>query len=201
MNAALRFASGQLALVETSTRKRAAIYLVRGHEGLEEHRRGGLDVLTASFEVFKLRLTAENHTVKRTLTSPSVFDGIGNAYSDEILFRAKLSPVRQSKTLSDEEVERLRLAAKETLEDWTERLKTMYPQFPKPSDITAFRQDFAVHGRYGQPCPVCGAKIQRIAYADNETNYCARCQNEGRLLADRSLSRLLKNDWPKMLED
>jgi formamidopyrimidine-DNA glycosylase len=135
------------------------------------------------------------------LTNPHAFDGIGNAYSDEILFAAKLSPMRMTSSLTEEEVERLLGAARKTLATWSERLLDLYPKFPKPADVTAFRKEFAVHGKYGQPCPVCGSPVQRIVYAENETNYCAKCQNEGRLLADRSLSRLLKDDWPATLEE
>ncbi|HWA83696.1 MAG TPA: DNA-formamidopyrimidine glycosylase family protein [Fimbriimonadaceae bacterium] len=199
--ASLRFPSGQLSLIEMATRKRAAIYLIHGRQGLDEHRREGLDVFSASAEEFGERLQAQNRTLKRALTDPHTFDGIGNAYSDEILFAARLSPVRLTRSLSEEEVARLTSAAKETLSYWAARLKELYPKFPKPADVTAFRPDFAVHGRYGKPCPVCGSPVQRIVYAENETNYCAKCQNEGRLLADRSLSRLLKDDWPATLEE
>lgn len=199
--AALRFPNGQLSLIEMATRKRAAVYLIHGRGGLDEHRREGIDVLTATSEEFKERLQAQNRTLKRALTDPHSFDGIGNAYSDEILFAARLSPVRLTRTLGDEEVSQLRSAAKQTLVHWADRLKELYPKFPKPADITAFRPDFAVHGRYGEPCPACGSPIQHIVYAENETNYCAKCQNEGRLLADRSLSRLLKDDWPATLEE
>lgn len=199
--AAFRFPNGQLSLIEMATRKRAAIYLIQGRAGLDEHRREGLDVLSATDDEFKERLQAQNRTLKRALTDPHTFDGIGNAYSDEILFAARISPVRLTRSLDNNEVSGLRLAAKQTLEHWAGRLKELYPNFPKAGDITAFRPDFAVHGRYGKPCPVCGSPIQRIVYAENETNYCAKCQNEGRLLADRSLSRLLKDDWPATLEE
>jgi formamidopyrimidine-DNA glycosylase len=198
--ASFRFAAGQLNLVEMTTRKRASIYLIHGRTGLEDHRREGLDVFSATPETFAERIRSENRTLKRMLTNPNAFDGIGNAYSDEILFAAKLSPVKLTRALDGAEIERLRLAAQETFAFWSKRLEADYPAFPKPADITAFRADFATHGRFGKPCQVCGAPIQRIVYAENETNYCAICQNEGRLLADRSLSRLLKADWPKTLE-
>lgn len=199
--ASIRFPTGQLNLVEMSTKKRASIYLIIGREGLEEHRRDGLSVFTASLDEFTERLQSKNRTLKRMLTDPNAFDGIGNAYSDEILFAAKLSPVRLTQALKPEEVERLHAACKSTLSYWANRLQELYPGFPRPGDITAFRPDFATHGKFKQPCPVCGLPIQHIVYAENETNYCAKCQNEGRLLADRSLSRLLKDDWPKTLEE
>jgi formamidopyrimidine-DNA glycosylase len=197
----LRFPDGQLNLVEFSTKKRASIYLLHGTEALVDHRRTGLNVFETSPAVFHEVVAASNRTLKRMLTDPSTLDGIGNAYSDEILFHARLSPVRRTGSLSTEESSRLLQACRSTLEHWIERLQSRYPEFPKPSDITAFREDFAVHGRYGKPCPSCGAPVQRIVYSENETNYCAHCQNEGRLLADRSLSRLLKSDWPKTLEE
>jgi formamidopyrimidine-DNA glycosylase len=199
--AAFRFPTGQLNLVESSSKKRAAAYLIKGREGLDEFRREGIDVFAASTEEFKERLQENNRTLKRVLTDPHSFDGIGNAYSDEIFFAAKLSPLRQSRSLTDVEVDRLHEAARNTLGGWAARLLKLYPNFPRPSEVTAFRPDFAVHGRYGKPCPVCVAPIQHIVYAENETNYCAVCQNEGRLLADRSLSRLLKDDWPSTLEE
>jgi formamidopyrimidine-DNA glycosylase len=199
--ASFRFPNGQLNLVEMSTKKRASIYLIHGRAELEKHRREGLDVFSAATEQFTDRLQSENRTLKRALTNPSWFDGIGNAYSDEILFAAKLSPMRLTRALDRAEVERLHQAARDTLTHWKTRLETLYPAFPKPTDVTAFRPEFATHGKYGKPCPVCGAPIQHIVYSENETNYCANCQNEGRLLADRSLSRLLKSDWPKTLEE
>jgi formamidopyrimidine-DNA glycosylase len=199
--ATLRFPTGQLNLIETSTKKRAAVFLIVGRDGLDKHRREGLDVFQATPEEFTQRLEEHNRTLKRVLTDPRSFDGIGNAYSDEILFAARLSPLRLSRSLNETERERLLEAARNTLAGWANRLKQLYPNFPRPADITAFRPEFAVHGRYGKPCPLCGAPIQRIVYAENETNYCANCQNEGRLLADRSLSRLLKDDWPTTLED
>lgn len=199
--ATIRFSSGQLTLQEASTKKRASIHLVKGKGNLATFNRGGLDVLQATPHAFFQRLTQENRTLKRALIDPTKFDGIGNAYSDEILFAAKLSPVRRTQALSAAEVENLRVAALETLTSWRDRLKITYPDFPKPAQITAFRPDFAVHGRFGKPCPVCNMPIQRIVYAETETNYCAVCQNEGRLLVDRSLSRLLKDDWPKTMEE
>ena len=199
--ATIKFPNGQLNLVEMSTKKRASIYLVRGREGLKEHMRGGLNVLESSLDDFSSVLLSKNRTLKRALTDPSSFDGIGNAYSDEILFAAKLSPLRLTQALKPEEVERLYRACASTLEYWRDRLQELYVGFPRPGDVTAFRKDFATHGKFKQPCPVCGSPIQHIVYAENETNYCAKCQNEGRLLADRSLSRLLKSDWPKTLEE
>jgi len=199
--ASFRFAPGQLNLVESSTKKRAAVYLIRGREGLDEHRREGLDVFAASPEEFAERIRSQNRTLKRILTDPHCFDGIGNAYSDEILFAAKLSPVRLTRALDDAEIARLHEAARDTLGYWRARLLELYPEFPRPNGVTAFRPDFAVHGRFNHPCRVCGAPVQHIVYAENETNYCANCQNEGRLLADRSLSRLLKSDWPSTMEE
>jgi formamidopyrimidine-DNA glycosylase len=199
--AALRFPNGQLSLVEMSTKKRASIYLVKGRDGLKEHDRAGLDLLSSTREAFRERLLASNRTLKRALTDPRSFDGIGNAYSDEILFHAQLSPVRTTSHLKEDEIARLHRATVDTMEHWIDKLQATIPGFPKPAEITAFRPDFATHGKYNQPCPTCGAPIQHIVYAENETNYCAHCQNEGRLLADRSLSRLLKSDWPKTLEE
>ena len=199
--ASFRFPNGQLNLIEMSTKKRASIYLIRGRDELETHRREGLDVYAATQNQFAERLRSENRTLKRALTNPNWFDGIGNAYSDEILFDAKLPPTRLTRSLNDGEVARLLASARKTLKFWKERLETLYPDFPKPGDITAFRPEFAAHGRFGKPCPICGAPIQHIVYAENETNYCANCQNGGRMLADRSLSRLLKSDWPKTLEE
>ena len=201
MLAAARFGVGQLSLVEMSTKKRASIHFVRGRENLTAFCREGIDIFSASADAFREVVQRENRTLKRALTDPRKFDGIGNAYSDEILYHAQLSPVRLTQNLSDDEIERLRLAAMETLELWIGRLDQEIKGFPRPNQITAFRPDFSVHGRYGQPCRRCGLPIQRIVHAENETNYCAKCQNEGRLLADRSLSRLLKSDWPKTLEE
>jgi formamidopyrimidine-DNA glycosylase len=198
--AALDFSSGTLLLTEAGTKKRASIYLVRGQAALQEHDPGGLEVLNASLESFREALTRENHTLKRTLTDPHVFSGIGNAYSDEILHRARLSPIRMTQRMTETEIEALYQAVRDSLIEWVERLrKERRGGFPER--VTAFRPDMAVHGKYGKPCPVCGAPVQRIVYAENETNYCATCQTGGRLLADRSLSRLLKQDWPRSLEE
>jgi formamidopyrimidine-DNA glycosylase len=198
--AALDFTSGTLLLTEAGTKRRAALYLVRGEAALGEHDPGGLEVLEADREAFGAALVAETHTLKRALTDPRIFSGIGNAYADEILHRARLSPVKLTHQLTEEEVGRLHAAARATLTDWIERLgRETGEGFPE--GVTAFRPGMAVHGRYGQPCPVCGAPVQRIVYAENETNYCPRCQTGGRLLADRSLSRLLHSDWPRTLEE
>ena len=194
------FPNGTLTLTEAGTKRRASLYLVRGREGLAEHSRGGLEVFDASEEEFARRLRSENHTIKRSLTDPRLFSGIGNAYSDEILHRARMSPVKLTSRLTDAEIARLFDATKSTLIEWTDRLRAeMGDGFPEK--VTAFRPEMAVHGRYGQPCPVCGTPVQRIRYADNETNYCARCQTDGKLLADRALSRLLKQDWPRSIDE
>jgi len=199
-HAALDFPNGTLVLTEMGTKKRASLHLVKGRANLAEHDPGGLEVLEADFDSFRAALLRENHTLKRTLTDPHVFSGIGNAYSDEILHRARLSPVKQTKQLRDHEIDVLFKAIKECLTDWIERLrKETGSDFPER--VTAFRDDMAVHGRYRKPCPVCGAPVQRIVYAENETNYCAKCQTGGKLLADRSLSRLLKDDWPRSLDE
>jgi formamidopyrimidine-DNA glycosylase len=199
-HAALDFPAGTLLLTEMGTKKRASLHLVRGRERLAEHDPGGLEIFGSDLKAFRAALTRENHTLKRTMTDPHVFSGIGNAYSDEILHRARLSPIKQTQHLSEVEIERLYRATKEILREWIKRLrKDTGKNFPER--VTAFRGDMAVHGKYREPCPVCGAPVQRIAYAENETNYCAKCQTEGRLLADRSLSRLLKADWPKTLEE
>jgi len=198
--AAFDFSSGTLVLTEAGTKRRAALYLVRGETGLREHDPGGLEVLVADLAAFSAALARENHTLKRSLTDPGILSGIGNAYSDEILHRAKLSPVKQTRQLSVEETARLFEATRATLLDWCDRIRAQAAgDFPE--GVTAFREGMAVHGRYGKPCPVCGSPVQRIAYADNETNYCAVCQTGGRLLADRALSRLLKQDWPRTLEE
>jgi formamidopyrimidine-DNA glycosylase len=198
--AAFDFSSGTLILTEAGTKKRASLHLVRGKAGLEDHERGGLEVLDSDLVGFREALTRENHTLKRSLTDPRLFSGIGNAYSDEILHAAKLSPVKQTRQLGDDEIERLYHATQKTLGDWVERLRREAgANFPEK--VTAFRKDMAVHGKYKKPCPVCGAPVQRIVYAENETNYCARCQTGGKLLADRALSRLLKEDWPRTLEE
>jgi formamidopyrimidine-DNA glycosylase len=198
--AAFDFANGTLLLTEAGTRRRASLHFVRGEAGLDEHRRDGLEVLDAHLEAFRERLLRENHTLKRALTDPDLFSGIGNAYSDEILHRARLSPVRLTSRLEEAEVERLFEATRETLLAWIERLRADTGD-GFPEKVTAFRPGMAVHGRYRKPCPDCGAPVQRIVYAQNETNYCAPCQTGGRLLADRALSRLLKKDWPRSLEE
>jgi len=198
--AAFDFPDGTLLLTEAGTKKRASIHLVRGETALNEHDPGGLEVLDATLEQFKEALTHENHTLKRSLTDPHFFSGIGNAYSDEILHRAKLSPIRLTGKMTDDEIDRLYYAVRESLTDWVERLrKERGTGFPEK--VTAFRADMAVHGKYRKPCPVCGSPVQRIVHAENETNYCATCQTGGKLLADRSLSRLLKDDWPRSLEE
>ena len=204
--AAFHFDSGMLTLTEAGAKKRASLHLVRGEEELDKIDRGGIDVLSASLDDFSRVLTANNHTLKRALTDPRYFSGIGNAYSDEILFAAQLSPVALTQRLSQGEIERLYEATRKTLTDWIDRLRaeagiTSAETGKFPEKVTAFRPQMAVHGRYGQPCPRCGAKVQRIRYAANETNYCARCQTSGKLLADRSLSRLLRDDWPRSLEE
>jgi len=197
--AAFDFSTGTLTLTEAGTKRRAALYLAGGESALREHDPGGLEVLDANLEAFRAALAAENHTLKRALTDPGIFSGVGNAYSDEILHRARLSPVKQTRQLSAEEIARLFEATRATLLDWCERLRTEAGgEFPE--GVTAFRAGMAVHGRYGKPCPTCRAPVQRIVFADNETNYCASCQTGGRLLADRALSRLLKQDWPRTLE-
>jgi formamidopyrimidine-DNA glycosylase len=188
--------SGTLALTEAGTRRRASLHLVQGEEALRAMDPGGLEIFQTDLPGFASRLKSESHTLKRALTDPKLFAGIGNAYSDEILHRAKLSPIALTKDLSAQEVERLYSSTREILEEWTRRLRT--EGFPEK--VTAFREGMAVHGRYGKPCPVCGAPVQRIVYAENETNYCARCQTGGRILADRALSRLLKKSWPRSLD-
>jgi formamidopyrimidine-DNA glycosylase len=198
--AAFDFPSGTLALTEAGTKRRASIHLVRGVSALEQFRRGGLNVLEATEEEFGARLRSESHTLKRALTDPRIFDGIGNAYSDEILHRARLSPLQLTRRLDDDGAHRLHASAQATLHEWIDRLRAeARERFPEK--VTAFREGMAVHGRFKQPCPVCGAPVQRIRYAANETNYCARCQTDGRLLADRAMSRLLKEDWPRTLEE
>lgn len=198
--AAFDFPAGSLVLTEAGSKKRASLHVIRGEEGLREHDPGGLEVLDASLDEFRAAITESNHTLKRALTDPRIFSGIGNAYSDEILHRARLSPVKWTRRLDSEDVERLFRAVQETLVDWIARLREdAGGGFPEK--VTAFRKDMAVHGRYKKPCPVCGTPVQRIAYASKETNYCARCQTGGKLLADRSLSRLLKGDWPRTLEE
>ncbi|HKA13407.1 MAG TPA: DNA-formamidopyrimidine glycosylase family protein [Myxococcota bacterium] len=198
--ASFEFTSGALILTEASAHKRATLHLVRGDDALAEHDPGGLEVLEAPFEAFQERMLRENRTLKRALTDPHILSGIGNAYSDEILHRARLSPVTLTSRLTDEEWRRLYSAVRETLEVWTARLREQTGD-GFPEKVTAFRPEMAVHGRYRKPCPECGAPVQRIVYAANETNYCARCQTGGRLLADRALSQLLKKDWPRSLEE
>jgi formamidopyrimidine-DNA glycosylase len=196
------FPDGVLVLTEASSHKRASLHVALDEDGLRTHDPGGLEPLEVSLEDFATALRAENRTLKRALTQPSRFSGIGNAYSDEILHAARLSPLLLTRSLDAEQVHRLWEATRTTLTEWTDRLRAEFAgRFPGPGEITAFRPDFAVHGKFGQPCPVCGKPVQRIRYAENETNYCAICQNEGRVLADRSLSRLLKDDWPRTLED
>ena len=198
--AALDFSTGTLLMTEAGTKKRAAIHLVRGDAALREHDPGGLEVFDVDLAAFRAALTAESHTLKRALTDPHLLSGIGNAYGDEILHRARLSPVKLTRQLSDAEAARLFEATRATLADWIERLRRdAGGGFPE--GVTAFREGMAVHGRYGQPCPDCGSPVQRIVHAENETNYCPTCQTGGRLLADRALSRLLKADWPRTLEE
>src|SRR5436190_11628024 len=198
--AAFDFASGTLLLTEAGSKKRASLHVVQGESNLAAFDRQALEVLDSSEESFRDVLTRENHTLKRSLTDPRLFSGIGNAYSDEILHRAKLSPMKLTAKLTPEEISRLYEATKSTLSEWVERLRTETGS-NFPSKVTAFRPEMAVHGRYGKPCPSCGSPVQRIVYAENECNYCAPCQTEGRLLADRALSRLLKQDWPRSLDE
>ncbi|HEV3082292.1 MAG TPA: DNA-formamidopyrimidine glycosylase family protein [Gemmataceae bacterium] len=197
--AAFDFSSGTLTLTEAGSKKRASLHLVRGAEALAAHHRGGLEVLDADEPAFRAALLRENHTLKRALTDPRLFSGIGNAYSDEILHRARLSPLALTQRLQKDDIARLFHATRETLQEWIERLRREAGQ-DFPEKVTAFRKDMAVHGRFKQPCPVCGTAVQRILYAENETNYCPRCQTGGKVLADRSLSRLLKDDWPRSIE-
>ncbi|MBA3656642.1 MAG: Fpg/Nei family DNA glycosylase [Gemmatimonadaceae bacterium] len=198
--AAFDFPNGTLVLTEAGTTRRAGLWVVQGQAQLAQFQRGGLEVFDATDAQFADRLRSENHTLKRSLTDPRLFSGIGNAYSDEILHRARMSPMKLSGKLSDEEASTLFDATKSVLIEWTDRLRAeARDRFPEK--VTAFRPEMAVHGKFGQPCPVCGAPVQRIRYAANETNYCARCQTEGRLFADRGLSRLLKQDWPKSLDE
>lgn len=194
------FPNGSLVWTEAGTKKRASLHVVSGEAGLRAHDPGGLEILEADLEQFTKVLTASNHTLKRALTDPRSFSGIGNAYSDEILFEAQLSPVALTQKLKPAEISRLYDAIRRSLTQWTDRLRAEAGgEFPEK--VTAFREGMAVHGRYHEPCPRCGARIQRIRYADNETNYCANCQTGGKLLADRGLSRLLRQDWPKTLEE
>jgi formamidopyrimidine-DNA glycosylase len=198
--AAFDFPNGTLIFTEAGSKRRASLWLVRGEQGLEQFARGGLEVLDADLAEFSDRLVQENHTLKRSLTDPRLFSGIGNAYSDEILHRAKLSPIKHTKRLSEEEIQRLFDATRAVLAEWTERLRRE-SKGDFPAKVTAFREEMAVHGKFGKPCPVCGTAVQRIRYADNETNYCPRCQTDGKLLADRALSRLLKQDWPRSIDE
>ena len=198
--ASFDFEHGTLLFTEASSKKRASMQLFQGEEALAAVHRGGLEPLDATLEEFRTALTRENHTLKRALTDPRLFSGIGNAYSDEILHAARLSPLKLTQSLPDEDIERLYGATRDTLLAWIDRLRQDAAS-GFPEKVTAFRDDMAVHGRFRQPCPVCGAPVQRIVYAENEANYCARCQTGGRLLADRSLSRLLKDDWPRSLDE
>jgi formamidopyrimidine-DNA glycosylase len=198
--AALDFPSGTLLITEAGTRRRAALHLVSGAQSLAAFDAGGIEVLEASRDAFAARLAAENHTLKRALTLPRLVSGIGGAYADEILFKARLSPVMLTGSLVEEDTTRLYEAAREVLTEWTERLRAAAGD-ELPGEVTAFRPGFAVHGHFGKPCPVCGTPIQRIVYAETETNYCARCQTGGRILADRALSRLLHKSWPKTVDD
>lgn len=198
--AAFDFDDGTLLLTEASKKKRAALHVCRGQASLQQHDPGGIEPLEIGFASFHDAIVERNHTVKRALTDPRIFSGIGNAYSDEILHRAKLSPLVWTQRLKDEELERLYEAMRETLTEWSDRLVKQHGD-DFPEKVTAFRPEMAVHGKYGEPCPECGQPVQRIVFRDRETNYCAACQTEGKLLADRSLSRLLKGDWPRSLEE
>jgi formamidopyrimidine-DNA glycosylase len=198
--AAFDFEEGTLLLTEAGARRQASIHIVHGADGLDAHDPGGIEVLEADFPTFARHLARENHTLKRALTDPRIFSGIGNAYSDEILHSARLSPMKLTSTLTDAEIETLYHSVIDTLRSWIDRLREETgDRFPEK--VTAFRPEMAVHGKYGKPCPVCGSPIQRIVYARNESNYCSQCQTGGRLLSDRALSRLLREDWPKTLED
>jgi formamidopyrimidine-DNA glycosylase len=198
--AAIEFESGTLVLTEAGTKRRASMYVVRGEDALREFDRGGMEILGSSAADFTGRLRSENHTLKRSLADPRLFSGIGNAYSDEILHRAKLSPLLLTSKLSDEQAVRLHGATISTMTEWIARLRAESgAKFPEK--VTAFRQEMAVHGKFREPCPVCGTPVQRIRYADNETDYCPTCQTGGKLLADRGMSRLLKKDWPKSLDE
>jgi formamidopyrimidine-DNA glycosylase len=198
--AGLDFSAGSLILTEQGTKKRAGLWVVSGEEALAEQDRGGVEPLQMTVEEMAGALRAENRTVKRALTDPRLLSGIGNAYSDEILWEARLAPTLRTGSMSDEQMQVLHAAIHKSLQEWTERLRAEVGE-GWPEKVTAFRADMAVHGKYGEPCPRCGSKVQRIVYADNETNYCATCQTGGKLLADRSLSRLLKDDWPRHIEE
>jgi formamidopyrimidine-DNA glycosylase len=198
--AVFTFETGTLTLTEAGTKRRASLYVFGSAQDLERQNPGGLEVLAASFEEFRARLTAENHTLKRALTDPRAFSGIGNAYSDEILHHAGLSPVMLTQRMDEAAIRKLYESIRCVLPEWAQRLRAdAHGEFPEK--VTAFRPDMAVHGRFGKPCPVCGTSVQRIRYAENETNYCPRCQTGGKLLADRALSRLLKSDWPKTVDE
>jgi formamidopyrimidine-DNA glycosylase len=198
--AMLEFGTGTLAFTEAGTRRRASLHVVRGEAALSAFDKGGLEAIEADLAAFRERLQRENHTLKRALTDPQLFSGIGNAYSDEILHRARLSPITLTQKLAPAEIERLHAATRFVLVEWTDRLRANTgTEFPR--HVTAFRPEMAVHGKFGQPCPVCGTPVQRIRYADNETNYCARCQTGGKVLADRALSRLLRSRWPKHIDE
>lgn len=197
--ALLQFANGTLAFTEAGSKRRASLHLVEGETALAAMNPGGLEVFEIDLDAFSLAVRKENHTLKRVLADPHTFSGIGNAYSDEILHRAKLSPLALSQKLDDEEIAQLFAATRDVLSEWTERLRNAAGDFPK--EVTAFHAEMAVHGKFNQPCPVCGALVQRIVYAENECNYCARCQTGGKLLADRALSRLLKASWPAHIDD
>jgi formamidopyrimidine-DNA glycosylase len=194
------FPEGALVLTEAGSKKRASLFIVRGEAELAEHARGGLEILESNPASFRTTLIRENHTLKRALTDPRLFSGIGNAYSDEILHRARLSPAKLTSRLTEEEIAALDRSARDVLREWTDRL-TAQARRVFPEKVTAFREGMAVHGRFGKPCPVCGTKVQRIVYAENESNYCPTCQTGGKLLADRALSQLLRGDWPKTLEE
>ena len=198
--AAFDFPTGTLLLTEAGSKKRASLYLVQGETALASFDRGALEVLDSSLADFRSALTKENHTLKRALTDPRLFSGIGNAYSDEILHRARLSPMKLTSKLSADEISRLHEATRSTLSEWIGRLRDETGA-GFPSKVTAFRPEMAVHGRYGEPCPACGSPVQRIVYAENDCNYCPTCQTDGRLLADRAMSRLLKQDWPRSLDE
>jgi formamidopyrimidine-DNA glycosylase len=198
--AAFTFPTGTLMLTEASQKKRASLHVVRGRAALKQHDRGGLEPLECTREEFRAALTRESHTLKRALADPRLFAGIGNAYSDEILHAARLSPVMLTSRLGEEQIAKLHGAAQSVLRHWSDRLQAEAAE-RFPEKVTAFREGMAVHGRYRKPCPICGTAVQRIVYAENETNYCPRCQTGGKLLADRSLSRLLKNDWPRTIDE
>jgi formamidopyrimidine-DNA glycosylase len=198
--AAFDFPTGTLVLTEAGSKKRASLHVVRGETELVRHNPGGLEMLDADAAAFRKALRRENHTLKRALTDPRLFSGIGNAYSDEILHRARMSPLTLTGRMSDADADHLFAAIRDSLRDWLARHRAEVGA-GWPEKVTAFRPDMAVHGKFGQPCPFCGTKVQRIVYADNETNYCPRCQTGGKLLADRSLSRLLKDDWPRSIEE